>query len=187
MCDWSWRISGPTEFIIKRCIISHFLLFRFNLDPEMKATDSMLWEALEIAQLKPVVKTLPGGLGKTNKAQSIHCTHVIPNPCLYFLCENVIMWTKTVSCGYLLISTLKMLVIQVWNLTCRWIINNFKVCSLNIVLNKRLYLKKIYFKAQLKIYIKYGAHKWGKKHQQFSFILIKNMQSDVVADIYMAK
>nr|AYM45166.1 ATP-binding cassette subfamily C member 8a [Carassius auratus] len=35
---------------------------RFNLDPEMKATDSMLWEALEIAQLKPVVKALPGGL-----------------------------------------------------------------------------------------------------------------------------
>ncbi|XP_052336655.1 ATP-binding cassette sub-family C member 8-like isoform X1 [Oncorhynchus keta] len=35
---------------------------RFNLDPEMKATDDMLWEALEIAQLKPVVKTLPGGL-----------------------------------------------------------------------------------------------------------------------------
>lgn len=39
-------------------------MFSFNLDPEMKATDSMLWEALEIAQLKPVVKTLPGGLGK---------------------------------------------------------------------------------------------------------------------------
>uniref|UniRef100_A0AAQ4PBY4 ATP-binding cassette, sub-family C (CFTR/MRP), member 8 n=1 Tax=Gasterosteus aculeatus aculeatus TaxID=481459 RepID=A0AAQ4PBY4_GASAC len=35
---------------------------RFNLDPEMKATDEMLWEALEIAQLKPVVKSLPGGL-----------------------------------------------------------------------------------------------------------------------------
>ncbi|XP_041853329.1 ATP-binding cassette sub-family C member 8 isoform X2 [Melanotaenia boesemani] len=35
---------------------------RFNLDPEMKATDEMLWEALEIAQLKHVVKTLPGGL-----------------------------------------------------------------------------------------------------------------------------
>uniref|UniRef100_UPI0037E8DF85 ATP-binding cassette sub-family C member 8 isoform X2 n=1 Tax=Semicossyphus pulcher TaxID=241346 RepID=UPI0037E8DF85 len=35
---------------------------RFNLDPEMKATDEMLWEALDIAQLKPVVKTLPGGL-----------------------------------------------------------------------------------------------------------------------------
>uniref|UniRef100_A0A667XVA7 ATP-binding cassette, sub-family C (CFTR/MRP), member 8 n=1 Tax=Myripristis murdjan TaxID=586833 RepID=A0A667XVA7_9TELE len=35
---------------------------RFNLDPEMKATDAMLWEALEIAQLKPVVKSLPGGL-----------------------------------------------------------------------------------------------------------------------------
>uniref|UniRef100_A0A8C4DP60 ATP-binding cassette, sub-family C (CFTR/MRP), member 8 n=1 Tax=Dicentrarchus labrax TaxID=13489 RepID=A0A8C4DP60_DICLA len=35
---------------------------RFNLDPEMKATDEMLWEALDIAQLKPVVKSLPGGL-----------------------------------------------------------------------------------------------------------------------------
>uniref|UniRef100_A0A8C9TA15 ATP-binding cassette, sub-family C (CFTR/MRP), member 8 n=1 Tax=Scleropages formosus TaxID=113540 RepID=A0A8C9TA15_SCLFO len=35
---------------------------RFNLDPEKKVTDGMLWEALEIAQLKPVVKTLPGGL-----------------------------------------------------------------------------------------------------------------------------
>uniref|UniRef100_A0A8C5MSQ0 ATP binding cassette subfamily C member 8 n=1 Tax=Leptobrachium leishanense TaxID=445787 RepID=A0A8C5MSQ0_9ANUR len=35
---------------------------RFNLDPENKCTDSMLWEALEIAQLKPVVKALPGGL-----------------------------------------------------------------------------------------------------------------------------
>lgn len=40
------------------------LLCRFNLDPENKASDSMLWEALEIAQLKSVVKTLPGGLGK---------------------------------------------------------------------------------------------------------------------------
>lgn len=39
-------------------------MFSFNLDPEMKATDSMLWEALEIAQLKPVVQTLHGGLGK---------------------------------------------------------------------------------------------------------------------------
>lgn len=37
---------------------------RFNLDPEMKATDEMLWEALDIAQLKPVVKSLPGGLGE---------------------------------------------------------------------------------------------------------------------------
>lgn len=31
----------------------------------MKATDEMLWEALDIAQLKPVVKSLPGGLGET--------------------------------------------------------------------------------------------------------------------------
>ncbi|TWW75636.1 ATP-binding cassette sub-family C member 8 [Takifugu flavidus] len=38
---------------------------RFNLDPEMKATDEMLWEALDIAQLKPVVKSLPGGLDAT--------------------------------------------------------------------------------------------------------------------------
>ncbi|XP_069479879.1 ATP-binding cassette sub-family C member 8 [Ambystoma mexicanum] len=35
---------------------------RFNLDPEKKCTDSMLWEALEIAQLKQLVKVLPGGL-----------------------------------------------------------------------------------------------------------------------------
>ncbi|XP_057203612.1 ATP-binding cassette sub-family C member 8 [Triplophysa rosa] len=35
---------------------------RFNLDPERKATDQMLWEALEIAQLLSVVKALPGGL-----------------------------------------------------------------------------------------------------------------------------
>ncbi|TRY89266.1 hypothetical protein DNTS_031839 [Danionella cerebrum] len=35
---------------------------RFNLDPEHKAADEMLWEALEIAQLLPVVKALPGGL-----------------------------------------------------------------------------------------------------------------------------
>uniref|UniRef100_A0A1A8AY43 ATP-binding cassette, sub-family C (CFTR/MRP), member 8 n=1 Tax=Nothobranchius furzeri TaxID=105023 RepID=A0A1A8AY43_NOTFU len=42
---------------------------RFNLDPEMKATDEMLWEALEIAQLKSVVKALPGGLGKKVQTQ----------------------------------------------------------------------------------------------------------------------
>lgn len=39
------------------------LLPRFNLDPEKKCSDSTLWEALEIAQLKLVVKALPGGLG----------------------------------------------------------------------------------------------------------------------------
>lgn len=38
-------------------------LSRFNLDPERKCSDSTLWEALEIAQLKLVVKALPGGLG----------------------------------------------------------------------------------------------------------------------------
>ncbi|XP_077309834.1 ATP-binding cassette sub-family C member 8 isoform X2 [Lithobates pipiens] len=35
---------------------------RFNLDPENKCSDCVLWEALEIAQLKHVVKALPGGL-----------------------------------------------------------------------------------------------------------------------------
>ncbi|XP_060033058.1 ATP-binding cassette sub-family C member 8 isoform X2 [Erinaceus europaeus] len=35
---------------------------RFNLDPEKKCSDSTLWEALEIAQLKLVVRALPGGL-----------------------------------------------------------------------------------------------------------------------------
>uniref|UniRef100_A0A7N6AFE3 ATP-binding cassette, sub-family C (CFTR/MRP), member 9 n=1 Tax=Anabas testudineus TaxID=64144 RepID=A0A7N6AFE3_ANATE len=35
---------------------------RFNLDPEKTCTDDRLWEALEIAQLKNMVKALPGGL-----------------------------------------------------------------------------------------------------------------------------
>ncbi|XP_044308124.1 ATP-binding cassette sub-family C member 9 isoform X2 [Varanus komodoensis] len=35
---------------------------RFNLDPDCKCTDDTLWEALEIAQLKNMVKSLPGGL-----------------------------------------------------------------------------------------------------------------------------
>ncbi|XP_074086279.1 ATP-binding cassette sub-family C member 8-like isoform X2 [Macrotis lagotis] len=35
---------------------------RFNLDPENKCSDNTLWEALEIAQLKQLVKALPGGL-----------------------------------------------------------------------------------------------------------------------------
>ncbi|XP_015207586.1 ATP-binding cassette sub-family C member 9 isoform X2 [Lepisosteus oculatus] len=35
---------------------------RFNLDPERTCTDDRLWEALEIAQLKNMVKSLPGGL-----------------------------------------------------------------------------------------------------------------------------
>uniref|UniRef100_A0A3P9NNP0 ATP-binding cassette, sub-family C (CFTR/MRP), member 9 n=1 Tax=Poecilia reticulata TaxID=8081 RepID=A0A3P9NNP0_POERE len=35
---------------------------RFNLDPERTCTDDRLWEALEIAQLKNLVKSLPGGL-----------------------------------------------------------------------------------------------------------------------------
>lgn len=47
-------------------IFEHFFnvpSFSFNLDPDCKCTDDMLWEALEIAQLKNMVKSLPGGLG----------------------------------------------------------------------------------------------------------------------------
>ncbi|XP_031754293.1 ATP-binding cassette sub-family C member 9 isoform X4 [Xenopus tropicalis] len=35
---------------------------RFNLDPECKCSDERLWEGLDIAQLKNLVKALPGGL-----------------------------------------------------------------------------------------------------------------------------
>ncbi|KAG8438542.1 hypothetical protein GDO86_004924 [Hymenochirus boettgeri] len=35
---------------------------RFNLDPECQCNDDRLWEALDIAQLKNLVKSLPGGL-----------------------------------------------------------------------------------------------------------------------------
>ncbi|KAM5169906.1 ATP-binding cassette sub-family C member 9 [Mantella aurantiaca] len=35
---------------------------RLNLDPECTCTDDRLWEALDIAQLKNLVKALPGGL-----------------------------------------------------------------------------------------------------------------------------
>lgn len=61
---------------------------RFNLDPEMKATDEMLWEALEIAQLKPVVKSLPGGLGEN----ICPCIHV----CV-FASLSVVVWTNVSS------------------------------------------------------------------------------------------
>lgn len=49
---------------IQQYLVYFVCVCRFNLDPEIKATDEMLWEALEIAQLKPVVKSLPGGLGE---------------------------------------------------------------------------------------------------------------------------
>lgn len=44
-----------TQTVLCRC--------RFNLDPERTCSDDRLWEALEIAQLKNMVKALPGGLG----------------------------------------------------------------------------------------------------------------------------
>lgn len=43
--------------------MTHHLCCRFNLDPERTCTDDRLWEALEIAQLKNMVKALTGGLG----------------------------------------------------------------------------------------------------------------------------
>ena len=36
---------------------------RFNLDPEQLKSDEELWQALEIAQLKSTVTSLPGKLG----------------------------------------------------------------------------------------------------------------------------
>ncbi|XP_008579703.1 PREDICTED: ATP-binding cassette sub-family C member 9 [Galeopterus variegatus] len=47
---------------------------RFNLDPECKCTDDRLWEALEIAQLKNMVKSLPGGLAQENILQKVVMT-----------------------------------------------------------------------------------------------------------------
>lgn len=44
-------------------VLMMFTCCRFNLDPEKMCTDDRLWEALEIAQLKNMVKALPGGLG----------------------------------------------------------------------------------------------------------------------------
>lgn len=48
-------------------VLSYVCVLSFNLDPECTCTDDRLWEALEIAQLKNMVKALPGGLGMTIK------------------------------------------------------------------------------------------------------------------------
>jgi len=37
---------------------------RFNLDPLSKVTDVEIWKALGLAQVKGIVKDLPGQLGK---------------------------------------------------------------------------------------------------------------------------
>lgn len=70
-------------FILCVCVC----VFRFNLDPEMKATDEMLWEALDIAQLKPVVKSLPGGLGEDTLFAITVLLHNQKKIALLFLCE----------------------------------------------------------------------------------------------------
>lgn len=49
------------------CVCVCVCLLSFNLDPECTCTDDRLWEALEIAQLKNMVKALPGGLGMAIK------------------------------------------------------------------------------------------------------------------------
>uniref|UniRef100_A0A2K5ELQ9 ATP-binding cassette sub-family C member 8 n=1 Tax=Aotus nancymaae TaxID=37293 RepID=A0A2K5ELQ9_AOTNA len=70
-CTLIWTHAGPklplhTLRSRLSIILQDPVLFsgtiRFNLDPERKCSDSTLWEALEIAQLKLVVKALPGGL-----------------------------------------------------------------------------------------------------------------------------
>lgn len=53
-------------------------LLRFNLDPEKKCSDSTLWEALEIAQLKLVVKALPGGLGDCSWHRWVWKGNIVP-------------------------------------------------------------------------------------------------------------
>uniref|UniRef100_H3CME3 ATP-binding cassette, sub-family C (CFTR/MRP), member 8 n=1 Tax=Tetraodon nigroviridis TaxID=99883 RepID=H3CME3_TETNG len=55
-------LRSRLSIILQDPILFSGTISRFNLDPEMKATDEMLWEALDIAQLKLVVKSLPGGL-----------------------------------------------------------------------------------------------------------------------------
>lgn len=55
--------------ILSVCAFVYTCIFRLNLDPECTCTDDRLWEALEIAQLKNMVKALPGGLGKNDTLQ----------------------------------------------------------------------------------------------------------------------
>lgn len=50
----------------------------------MKATDEMLWEALEIAQLKLVVKSLPGGLGEKSVFVQMCVSTLSPLQTVYF-------------------------------------------------------------------------------------------------------
>lgn len=57
-----------TVFILVELNV-YMCIFRLNLDPERTCTDDRLWEALEIAQLKNMVKALPGGLGKNDPLQ----------------------------------------------------------------------------------------------------------------------
>lgn len=71
-CHLCWLIVGCMLFAhpcfvmcVCVCVLS------FNLDPECTCTDDRLWEALEIAQLKNMVKALPGGLGKVMEGGSV--------------------------------------------------------------------------------------------------------------------
>lgn len=62
----TWRIIWNDLLVHSLLMIANIFCFgfRFNLDPERKATDRMLWEALDIAQLTPMVEALPGGLSE---------------------------------------------------------------------------------------------------------------------------
>lgn len=61
----------------------------------MKATDEMLWEALDIAQLKLVVKSLPGGLGETSVFVHM-CVCQLYRICKLFILKD----TQRVKCAH---------------------------------------------------------------------------------------
>ncbi|CAJ0959849.1 unnamed protein product [Ranitomeya imitator] len=64
-CGDGWGVVG----------LQHSSVLRLNLDPECKCTDDRLWEALEIAQLKNLVKALPGGLGCVIRGRGGYVIH----------------------------------------------------------------------------------------------------------------
>ncbi|KAM8980581.1 ATP-binding cassette sub-family C member 9 isoform 3-T4 [Sarcophilus harrisii] len=77
---------------------------RFNLDPECKCTDDRLWEALEIAQLKNMVKSLPGGLDSIRLEHYVHLLseehHARAQMQSSLKVEKILVWDKG-SCSAL--------------------------------------------------------------------------------------
>lgn len=52
-----------TFYVFPILLIYFLKFFRENLDPGNQCSDEELWKALEVAQLKPIISILPGGLG----------------------------------------------------------------------------------------------------------------------------